>query len=182
MVGCAASQGIFRMAGRSTRKRSHKGGKPFVVRFVAKKGRAGHKHFRPGVHKLGRVFGAYAAVDLDERLGPAVGVKHLPGRADFVERGGDECLARKTGVHAHEQQHVHIRRQPAGRVHIRAGVEGKPRLAAHGPDGREGALRVFVGLGMDDQHVCPCLVEVGNIAGRIVHHEVHVKKKPADRP
>lgn len=87
MVGGTASQGIFRMAGRSAREAGHKGGKPFVVRFVAKKAEPDLAPPCPGVHKLGRVFGACAAVDLDERLGPAVGVKHLPGRADFVERG-----------------------------------------------------------------------------------------------
>ena len=149
---------------------------------MAKKGRTGNKNLCSGIHKLGGIFGAHAAVYLDKRVGPAVGVEHLAGSANLVKRGGNKGLTRKTGVHAHEQQHVHICRQPARRAHIRARVESKARLAAHGTYGREGALGVFVGLGVDNQHVGPGLVKIGNVAGGVIHHEVHVKKKPADRP
>ena len=149
---------------------------------MAEKGGAGNQHIGPGIQQGGRVFRAGAPVHLDQRARDSGFGQQGAGRADFFIRLRNEGLAGKTGIDAHQQQEIQVRREPAGCGKIRAGVQGQPCLEAQLADFGQGALGMAVGLGVDDQQVGSDFLEVAQITGRFLNHQVHVKKKPAVRP
>ncbi len=109
----------------------------------------------PDVAKLFRVLITHAPVDLNQKLGPKL-LALFGGRLDFVNAGGDEGLASKAWVDAHDKKKVNLL-EDVVRYHVKGGA-GVERYAAAWVEVfnlRDHAVVMIAGLPMKSQVMQP---------------------------
>ena len=90
---------------------------------------------------------------------------------------GDELLSAETGIHGHDQHHVHLvddMMQPGKR---RGRIEHQPRLATRFVYEAERAVDVLGRLGMKSDVARARLREIRNDAIHRLDHQVHVDRR-----
>src|SRR5690606_14468624 len=115
----------------------------------------------------------HAAVDFQADVAPA-GIDQGSRLAQLAEGRRNELLAAKTGVDAHQQDHVDLvhdvpeRVQRSGRVEYQAGL--RPAIA----DQLQGAVDMVAGFRVEGDVAGTGIEEVADHAVPRTHHQVHV--------
>ena len=137
---------------------------PIAIRR-AENGRARHKGVGACGGSCRNVFDLDAAIDFESNRLATLGKVHVnagPDSLDLLERGGNEGLASKAWVHAHEENHVDLVHDPVEVVERCARIKDQPALAALVVDELQAAVDVLRGLGVKGDVTGARLGKVGD--------------------